>query len=125
MVEVAGGLDVLGEAGAPSREVTWDEIVTAAPEVIVYMPCGFGLAEAVAQARKLYAKDAFLKTPAAMRADVFAVDASSYFSRPGPRLIDGVEILSGLLHPRDFSAPPVSTALRVDGTEAGQHVGEK
>jgi iron complex transport system substrate-binding protein len=119
MVEVAGGRDVLGAAGVPSREVSWDEIVTAAPEVIVYMPCGFGLADAVAQARDLYAKDAFLKTPAAMRGDVFAVDASSFFSRPGPRLIDGVEILSGLLHPRCFSAPPVSTALRVESRESG------
>ncbi|MGH9893930.1 MAG: cobalamin-binding protein [bacterium] len=121
MVEVAGGRDVLGEAGAPSREVSWDEIVSAAPEVIVYMPCGFGLTDAVAQARELYANDAFLKTPAAMYGEVFAVDASSYFSRPGPRLIDGVEILSGLLHPRSFSAPPASTSLRVRGPQAVQH----
>jgi iron complex transport system substrate-binding protein len=61
MVEIAGGRDVLGEAGVPSREVSWDEIVGAAPEVIVYMPCGFGLADAAAQARELYANDAFLK----------------------------------------------------------------
>jgi iron complex transport system substrate-binding protein len=125
LVEVAGGLDVLGAAAVPSREVSWDEIVAAAPEVIVYMPCGFGLVDAVAQARELYANDAFRETPAAMQGDVFAVDASSYFSRPGPRLIDGVEILSGLLHPQSFSAPPVSTALRVEGPEAVQHVGEK
>jgi len=125
MVEVAGGRDVLGAAGAPSREVSWDEIVTAAPEVIVYMPCGFGLADAVAQARELYTNDAFLKTPAAMHGEVFAVDASSYFSRPGPRLINGVEILGGLLHPRDFPAPPLSTSLRLEGPVAGQHVGEK
>jgi iron complex transport system substrate-binding protein len=91
----------------------------------VYLPCGFGLADAVTQARELYANDAFLKTPAAMHGEVFAVDVSSYFSRPGPRLIDGVEILGGLLHPRDFSAPRVSTSLRVEGPEAGQHVGEK
>lgn len=124
MVEVAGGRDVLGAAGVPSREVPWDEIVNAAPEVIVYMPCGFGLVDAVAQVRELYTNDTFRETPAAMQGDVFAVDASSYFSRPGPRLIDGVEILSGLLHPRYFSAPPVSTALRVESPEAVQHVGE-
>jgi iron complex transport system substrate-binding protein len=125
MVEVAGGHDVVGVARAPSREVSWGEIVSAAPEVIVCMPCGFGLADAAAQARVLYANDAFLQTPAAMHGDIFAVDASSYFSRPGPRLIDGVEILSGLLHPRDFSVPPVSTALRVEGPELGQHIAEK
>jgi iron complex transport system substrate-binding protein len=124
MVEVAGGRDVLGEAGAPSREVSWEEIVSAVPEVIVYMPCGFGLADAVAQARELYANEAFLTTPAAMHGEVFAVDASSYFSRPGPRLIDGVEILSGLLHPRYFSVPPASTSLRVEGPESAQDVGE-
>lgn len=124
MVEVAGGRDVVGKAGVPSREVSWDEIIDAAPEVIVYMPCGFGLPEAVAQGRELYANEAFRKTPAAMRGDVFAVDASSYFSRPGPRLIDGVEILSGLLHPRSFSAPLAATAFRIDGPECGQQVGE-
>jgi iron complex transport system substrate-binding protein len=125
MVEVAGGREVLGVAGTPSREVTWDEIGAAEPEVIVYMPCGFGLADAVTQARELYANDAFLETAAAMHGEVFAVDASSYFSRPGPRLIEGVEILSGLLHPRDLSAPSVSTALRLGGSKSAQDVGKK
>jgi iron complex transport system substrate-binding protein len=124
MVEIAGGRDVLGEPGGPSREVSWDEIVSAAPEVIVYMPCGFGLADAVAQAHELYANEAFLKTPAAKHGDVFAVDASSYFSRPGPRLIDGVEILSGLLHPRCFSAPAAATALRVEPDRGRSRTGE-
>jgi iron complex transport system substrate-binding protein len=118
MVEAAGGRDVLGSSGAPSRELSWDDIVAAAPEVIVYMPCGFGLADAVAQARKLYATEAFRKTPAAMRGDLFAVDASSYFSRPGPRLIDGVEILGGLLHPHRLPVPSAMTARRVTGSES-------
>jgi iron complex transport system substrate-binding protein len=113
MVQVAGGRDVLGSAGAPSRELSWDDIVAGAPDVIVYMPCGFGLADALAQARELYATEAFRKTPAAMRGDVFAVDASSNFSRPGPRLVEGVEILGGLLHPRHLPAPSAMSARRV------------
>jgi iron complex transport system substrate-binding protein len=84
MVEAAGGRDVLGVAGLPSREVPWGDIVAAEPEVIVFIPCGLGLADAVLQARELYANDAFLQTPAAAQGDVFAADASSYFSRPGP-----------------------------------------
>jgi iron complex transport system substrate-binding protein len=118
MVQVAGGHDVLGSAGAPSRELPWDDIVAAAPDVIVYMPCGFGLADALAQARELYATEAFRKTPAAMRGDVFAVDASSYFSRPGPRLVQGVEILGGLLHPRHLPAPSAMSARRVTARRA-------
>jgi iron complex transport system substrate-binding protein len=113
MVQAAGGRDVLGISGAPSRQVSWEEVAVSAPDVIVYMPCGFGLTDAVAQARALYSIRAFAETPAAIRGEVFAVDASSYFSRPGPRLIDGLEILTGLLHPGSFSTPPVTSALRI------------
>lgn len=122
MVEAAGGRDVLGVAGVPSREVSWGDIVASEPEVIVFMPCGFGLADAVVQLRELYTNDAFLKTPAAACGDVFAVDASSYFSRPGPRLIDGVEILSGVLHPEYFPIPSATTALRVTGPESVEEI---
>lgn len=113
MVEMAGGSDVLGERGRPSRTLTWEEIEDAAPDVIVYMPCGFGLEEAVSQARDLYANDVFANTPAAVSGEVFATDASSYFSRPGPRLIEGVEMLAGLLHPELFPSPAPSKAQRV------------
>jgi iron complex transport system substrate-binding protein len=104
MVELAGGEDVLGEPGRKSRVVDWDEIAAAAPEVVAVMPCGLYADEAAAQARahadRLRALGAEL---------VVAVDAASSFSRPGPRLVDGVELLAHLLHP-DAVAEPAGIA---------------
>lgn len=113
MVEDAGGMELLGEVGSPSRSLRWEEIEAAAPDVIVYMPCGYGLKDAVLQARDLYEIKQFAETPAAAGGRVFATDSSSYFSRSGPRLVDGVDILAGLLHPDRFPAPSPSRAQRV------------
>ena len=106
MVRVAGGRDVLGHEASPSRRATWDEIEAAAPEVVVYMPCGYYLEDAVRQARDLYSIPQFGRLPAAKSQQVFAVDASAYFSRPGPRIVDGIEILAWMLHPDTFAPPP-------------------
>jgi len=113
MVQLAGGREVLGIAGAPSRECTWDEIATAAPQVIVFMPCGYGLHEALDQAGALCEVPQFAVTPAAQNGQVWVVDSSSYFSRPGPRLVDGLEIVSWILHPDVFPEPPVGRVKRV------------
>jgi iron complex transport system substrate-binding protein len=94
MVEIAGGDPVLTSPGAPSVRVTWEQIAEAAPEIVVFMPCGYDLETAAAEAVALVDR----KELACVRT-LFAVDASSYFSRPGPRLVDGVEILAGALHP--------------------------
>ncbi len=115
MIRLAGGSDVMGFEGDPSTRVSWEDIRAAAPEVIVFMPCGYGLEEAVAQARDLYDIDAFATTPAARHGAVFAVDSSSYFSRPGPRLVQGLEILAWTLHPEAFPHPPS------DGVEPVMH----
>ncbi|MGH2986384.1 MAG: cobalamin-binding protein [Solirubrobacterales bacterium] len=100
MVELAGGEDVLGEPGRKSRVVDWEEVAAARPEVVVVMPCGLYASEAAAQARahpdRLHALEAEL---------MVAVDAASSFSRPGPRLVDGVELLAHLLHPDAIAAP--------------------
>ena len=101
MVALAGGEDVLGEPGSKSRVVGWDEVAAAAPEVIVAMPCGLYAAEAAAQAREQADR---LRALGADR--VVAVDAASSFSRPGPRLVDGVELLAHLLHPGAVAEPP-------------------
>ncbi|HEX6312046.1 MAG TPA: cobalamin-binding protein [Acidimicrobiia bacterium] len=101
MIECAGGTAVLGSTGAPSRRVAWDEIAAARPELVVFMPCGYGLAEAAAEGRRL------LERPELEGAGVVAVDASAYFSRPGPRLVDGIELLGWVLHP-DAVAPPAA-----------------
>jgi iron complex transport system substrate-binding protein len=113
MIELAGGADVLGTKGAPSRRVSWDEVAAAAPEVVVYMPCGYGLAGAAGQAHCLFEVPPFRSTPAAREGAVFAVDASAYFSRPGPRVVDGLEILAWALHPESFPNPPAGTVARI------------
>jgi iron complex transport system substrate-binding protein len=120
MVEVAGGTNLLaGKAEppdpSPSRAVTWRQIGDAGPEVIVFMPCGYYLEEAEAEAEGLFAQPDFAGTPAARIGAVFAVEATSYFSRPGPRLVDGLEILAWAIHPEAFPEPPGGTIARVRG----------
>ena len=100
MVRIAGGDDRLGERGRRSREVGWDEVASAAAEMIVVMPCGLYADEAAAQA---LARRERLEAMGAGR--VVAVDAASTFSRPGPRLVEGTELLAHLLHPDLAPAP--------------------
>jgi iron complex transport system substrate-binding protein len=101
MVELAGGVDVLGMAGERSRVASWDELRSADPALAVCMPCGYDL-DASAEQAMLHGEVFELGVP------VFAVDASGHFSRPGPRLVDGIEQLAQILHP-DL-APDVDTS---------------
>lgn len=108
MVEAAGGQAVLAAAGQPSRRVTWEEIAAESIDVTVFSPCGFDLEGAVAQARSL------LDRPeVAALGRLIAVDANAYFACPGPRVVDGVEILAGLLHPDTRGAVPDGAAMVV------------
>jgi iron complex transport system substrate-binding protein len=100
MIAIAGGEDVIGKAGQKSPQVEWTELDGLAPDVVVAMPCGWYLDDSRAQA--LEHRDR-LDSLGARR--IFAVDAASTFSRPGPRLVDGVELLGHLLHP-DRVEPP-------------------
>lgn len=111
MVEAAGGEDVLATAGERSRTLGWDELEAARPDVVVAMPCGYGTERAAAEV--LDNADRL----AALGARVVAVDASSYFSRPGPRLVDGIELLGHLLHPDLVPAPPAGRYLEMDPGE--------
>ncbi len=106
MVELAGATDVLGEAGQKSRTVHWSEIAAAKPDVVVAMPCGLYADEALAQAHT-YRDE--LNALGAER--IVAVDAAASFSRPGPRLVEGVELLGHSLHPERVPAP-AGTAWR-------------
>jgi iron complex transport system substrate-binding protein len=106
-VAAAGGEPVLAEAGARSRRLTWDEVAAEAVDVTVFMPCGFDLAGAVAQAPTLLARP---EVEGLGR--IVAVDANSYFSRPGPRVVDGVELLERLLHGPPGSDVPGAQAVR-------------
>jgi iron complex transport system substrate-binding protein len=92
MVELAGGTNVLGTAGQKSVRITWDDVANARPDLVVVAPCGFDRAGAQAQADAL----GHLLPPGAL---VHAVDADGMWARPGPRLVDGVEELAGVLHP--------------------------
>jgi len=98
MVARAGGIDVLGQAGKPSYRVGWEAALAAQPEVIVIMPCGYTLAAAEAEFRGLPLPQGWNDLPAVRNGRVFVVEASGYFSRPGPRLSAGMEILAAALH---------------------------
>jgi len=118
MVELAGGRDVLGRAGAPSREVSWSDVLESAPEVVVVMPCGYGLHRSIEEFNRAPLPPELEQLPAVQLGQVFAVDGSSYFNRPGPRLVDGVEILATILHPDRFSRAPAESFARCAGVRA-------
>ena len=101
MVTRAGGTDLLGRAGTPSFRVEWDAILAAQPEVIIIMPCGYSLEHAAAEFRKLSLPDGWQDLPAVRNGSVYVVEASGYFSRPGPRLASGMKILAAAIHARE------------------------
>lgn len=102
MVAAVGGEDVFGRAGEPSFRVTGEDIARSGAEVIVVMPCGHNVARAAAEFRTTILPESWQELPALRRRRIFAVDANGYFSRPGPRLAEGVEMLAHLLHPELF-----------------------
>jgi iron complex transport system substrate-binding protein len=103
-VRLAGGDDVLGREGERSREVSWSEVQEARPDVVIAMPCGWDSARAAREAMTL---------PDLGDARIFAVDGAAYFSRPGPRLVDGVELLASVVHPELVAPPPGANATLV------------
>jgi iron complex transport system substrate-binding protein len=105
MIELAGGVDPVGTAGAKSRQVEWEELAGLSPDLVVAMPCGWYMEDSRAQALEHWER---LERLGARR--VFAVDAASTYSRPGPRLVDGVELLAHLFHP-DRADPPGGIAF--------------
>ncbi|HEX2740116.1 MAG TPA: cobalamin-binding protein [Rubrobacter sp.] len=112
MVRLAGGEEVFAGPGEPSARLTWDEVFEAAPEVLILMPCGFDAERTIKEALVLPELPDWGELPAVKIGRVWAVDANSYFSRPAPRLVDGVEILARILHPEAFPDAP-ENALRL------------
>jgi iron complex transport system substrate-binding protein len=102
MVEIAGGIDKLGRKGTDSVRVPWKDVLEWRPEVMIVMPCGFGLEKAAEQARQLFTYTGWADLPAVRENRVYVVDANSYFARPGPRIVEGTELLAHLLHPDLF-----------------------
>jgi len=113
MVQLAGGQDVLAQPGSPSRVVTWDEVLAAAPDVLIVMPCGFSVERTRTELFQLMQQPGQWRLSSDLVPHTFLVDASSYFSRPGPRLIDGIELLAAILHPSDHDHIHESMACRL------------
>jgi iron complex transport system substrate-binding protein len=99
MIEIAGGQDALGRKGADSVRISWSEIVSWSPEMLIVSPCGFDTGRAIELTRLLLKQPGWSEIPAVRHERVFAVDANAYFARPGPRVVDGIELLAHLFHP--------------------------
>jgi len=99
MVEIAGGFDALAGKGADSVRISWDKVLEWAPEVLVIAPCGFNLQQVIPLAPRLLSYPGWSDLPAVRDGRVYAVDASSYFARPGPRVVEGTALLAHLIHP--------------------------
>jgi iron complex transport system substrate-binding protein len=116
LIELAGGEDVLGLPGESSQELSYAEVAAAGPQVVVVMPCGYDAPRAHAEALAYASRLADLGAER-----IVAVNASAYYSRPGPRLIDGLELLAHILHPdRVPAAPPGAEPIEVELAPSGQ-----
>lgn len=103
MVRIAGGVDELLREGTDSVHISWDDVLEGAPEVLIVTPCGFNLDKVVELTPQLYDYPGWAELPAVRAGRVYAVDANSYFARPGPRVVEGTELLAHLIHPDLFS----------------------
>lgn len=99
MVDIAGGEDKLGRRGADSIRIAWEDVLQWQPEIFIVMPCGYGLKKACEVAIALRSYPGWTDLPAVRDKRVYVVDANSYFARPGPRVVDGTELLAHLIHP--------------------------
>lgn len=121
-IALAGGDHTFGSAGAPSRTTTADEIRGYAPEVIVLAPCGYYTEDTLRELPRARLPQGWHELPAVREGNVWAVDATSYFSRPGPRVVDGAEILAHIVHPQHFGAPDEHLAVRVSSELMGSSI---
>jgi iron complex transport system substrate-binding protein len=111
MVALAGGVDPLGQVGEPSVAFSWEQIIATDPDIVLVMPCGYDLERAVREYRATQFPPEWQQLKAVRTGNVFALHANAYFSRPGPRLATGLEIMATLFHPeRQFETPSRSWA---------------
>jgi iron complex transport system substrate-binding protein len=113
MVRVAGGIDAISREGMDSVRIPWEDVVKWAPEVLIITPCGFNLEQVIEQSHRLLNYSGWLDLPAVRQGRVYAVDANSYFARPGPRVVDGTELLAHLIHPELFAWNGPASAYRL------------
>ena len=103
MIQIAGGQDDLGRHGGFSYQITWDDVARYEPDVLVLMPCSFDLARTIREATALSRLPEWQRLPVVQKGGVYAVDGARYFSRHGPRIVDGVAMLGEILHPDLFT----------------------
>ena len=114
MVELAGGRDVLGCQDAPSHETTWHAVEAARPDVIFVMPCGYSVERTVNELKRVGQTGDAWRRACEQRQDIYVVNAASFFSRPGPRLVDGVELLAAILHPTPDHPLDPANAIKLE-----------
>lgn len=105
LVQIAGGCDLVGSLHQPSTQISWEAVCQFAPDVLVVAQCGFGVMRTLEDMPTLEALPGYADLPAVRSGCVFVVNGSDYFSRPGPRLVDSLELLAALLHPEIFGEP--------------------
>jgi iron complex transport system substrate-binding protein len=116
IVDMAGGEDCLGDKDKPSFRIEWQQVLEQHPDVIVVTPCGFDVRRGLKEVDQLTSREGWGSLPAAQRGQVYVVDASAYFSRSGPRLVDGLEMMAEIIHPEIFSGMvPSGGASRIYG----------
>ncbi len=117
LVKIAGGVDELGSERSESVRVSWDDVAAWAPEILIIMPCGFNLQQTMKQVWSVFGRQTsspFFDLPAVRNNRVYAVDANSYFARPGPRVVEGAELLAELIHPELLEPTHASSFQVVD-----------
>src|SRR5712692_4024382 len=112
MVEIAGGVDALARKGTDSVRIPWNDVVEWAPEVLIITPCGFNLDKVIELTPQLFNNPGWSELPAVRDGRVYAVDAKSYFARPGPRVVEGTELLAHLIQPEFFQWQGSPAAFR-------------
>ena len=102
LVQMAGGEDLFGAAGQPSLWLDWDEVVAADPDIILVHPCGFDMARTLQEMPLLEHQSDWYELKAVQRDRIFVADGNQYFNRPGPRIVESLEILAEIFHPELF-----------------------
>ncbi|MEL6271184.1 MAG: ABC transporter substrate-binding protein, partial [Chloroflexota bacterium] len=103
LVEMAGGINLFGEPGKHSPWLAWDDLLAANPDVIVLLPCGYNIAKTQEEMAALTSREGWSQLTAVQQGRVYITDGNQYFNRPGPRLVESVEILAEILHPDVFN----------------------
>ncbi|MCY4065891.1 MAG: ABC transporter substrate-binding protein, partial [Rhodospirillaceae bacterium] len=102
LVDMAGGRNLFGAAGEPAPWIDWEDLRAADPDIVLVLPCGFGIERSMAEMPALTAQPGWPDLRAVRNGRVFVTDGNRYFNRPGPRLAESLEILAEILHPAHF-----------------------